>query len=101
MHVHLGLLLKGYFSNKHQESTQATHVSSAPLSLTQFSSSAVQTDFEPTKEEKTVLTQMPDQLEVGCVINITKNLFPGDLSSPTSSYCSLHVRHTAWNMQEC
>lgn len=31
MCVHLGLLLKEYFSNKHQESTQTTPVSSAPL----------------------------------------------------------------------
>lgn len=48
-----------------------------------------------------VLTQTPGLLEVRWVINIMKNLFPGDLSSPTISYCSLYFRHPAWNMQSC
>lgn len=34
--VHLWLLLKGYFSNKHQKSTRAAHISSTPLPLTQL-----------------------------------------------------------------
>lgn len=93
--VHLWLLLKGYFSNKHQKSTShscfpctsPTHPTSCGL----LPSSMVHADFESTKEEKTVLAQPPDQLEVGCVRNM-KNLFPGDLSSPTSSYCSVSDR---------
>jgi len=52
----------------------------------------VQADFESTKEEKTLAIQLPDQPEAGCVGNLTKKLFPGDLSSPTSSYCSLRFQ---------
>lgn len=66
MCVHLGLPLQGYFSNKHQQSTQAPHVSSVPLSLVQLSSSAVQPDFETTKEEKSAHTNIrPARTEMG------------------------------------